>query len=310
MTKKLNKTVHFRRALEMTGTGRTLLESIELCQSQYPATAYPTYNFRTDIDATVVMHRQDREKCFLHIVTFEQDAGTPVIGTVKKLGVDEQPAPLQKQYILSQLYLLCSNNDVLFLSHNRWLRDTAVLMLLNKLIKNFSGSAPDAEYNLVPLVDEKRVNQFMQQGIESIDLNVGGSIPTLQFIADMGRRRTSAAGAVNSFLRDDSPPEKIDAAKKIMSRLTLKPGRNWDDLHVKEIMTGLAKHIHNAEDDDRPDDGFTIMTKSGVKITQDDIRIKHNFQVDGNNCIISTLQVQESLVSSYNHLAEIGVLDN
>ena len=310
MEQKIKKTVHFRRAVEMTGTGATLQESLEQCKSGYPKSGYPKYNFRSGIDAIIVKHNNESDKCFLHIVTFEENAGTAVVETLEQLGVAEHPAPRAKQYILSQVYLLCRDDNIIFISHNRWLRDIAVFLLLKKLIASFSKSKTAADYKPVAVVDEDRVNKYLSKGVKSIDLNVGGYRPTLEYIANKGRmEKPPLLSALGSFTTDDLTPEKLRAAEKVMSHLTLKAGRNWDNLHVKNLMTKIATDVFSENHTDRSTDGFSIITKDGFRITQEDIMIKQQVELDGNRRIIGTAQVQESLSDAFDNLLVMGVLE-
>lgn len=303
---ELRKTAHYRRASQVTGNATTLQRALDLCRDEYPAGAYPVYRFKNGVDAIVANHELRDGLDFLHIVTFEQGAGAAVIETIQRTGVNEEPAPHAKQYIQSQLYLLCRSDDIVFTSHNAPLRDSAASVLLNQLISTFSDEDPAASFILTATLDEARFRDLMNDGIQEIDLDVGAYRSTLEYLGNRGQIADGGLFSVlKSFVTNDVTEEEREAAEKIMARLTLRPGRDWDDLHVKELMAEMATNLV----DDELDSGFTIVTKSGLRITRDSVRVSDDFHVDGNRRVVDVVQVRSALSVAYEQFQEIGVLD-
>lgn len=307
MGDSLKKTGHYRRATQSIGQVMTLQSALDLCRDGYPPPLqYPTFRCANGLDAIVAQHSTDDDRRdYLHLVLYEHGAGAAVIETLRRQGVGEEPAPQAKQYIQSQIYVLCRDGDVVFTTHNAPTRDSTISVIINRLIATFSGC--DAQYMLTATLDQERFRAMMQDGIQEIDLDVGGYRSTLEYLSNAGR--IEGAGLISilkSFVTDDATPEELDAAEKVMGRLTLRPGRNWDDAHVHDLLTGMADSII---DDDDGDAGFAIVTKSGLRITRDSVRVQDSFRVDGNRRIVDTVQVKAGLTAAFDRFDELGVLE-
>ncbi|WP_370311698.1 hypothetical protein [Sagittula sp.] len=299
------KTAHYRRASQTIGEGTALQNALDLCRDQYPAEAYPVFPFKNGVDAIVASHDRDRHgRDYLHLVTFEEGAGAAVIQTIRRAGVAEEPAPREKQFIQSQVYLVCRSDDVVFTTHNSPVRDSSISVLLNKLLEAF---CPDeAAYLLTATLDERRYRAMMQDGIEEIDLDVGGYRSTLEYLSNQGQIPNAGLfSMLKSLVSDDATPEELEAAERIMGRLTLRPGRAWDQPQVRELMLEMAEEVL----DDGHDEGFAIVTKSGVRITRDSVRVRDDFRVDGNRRVIDTVQVRTALSDAFDHFDELGIFE-
>ena len=301
----LKKTAHYRRASQTVGEGVTLQNALNLCGDQYPAEAYPVFSFKDGVDAIVASHERDQHgREYLHLVTFEEGAGAAVIQTIRRAGVAEEPAPREKQFIQSQVYLLCRGDDAVFTTHNSPVRDSSVSVLLNKLLETFCPD--DAAYLLTATLDERRYREMMRDGIEEIDLDVGGYRSTLEYLSNQGQiPNAGLVSMLQSLISDDATPEELEASESIMGRLTLKPGKAWDQPQVRELMLEMAEEVL----DDGHDEGFAIVTKSGVRITRDSVRVRDDFRVDGNRRVIDSVQVRAALSAAFNHFDELGIFE-
>ncbi|WP_304951454.1 hypothetical protein [Sulfitobacter sp.] len=302
----LKKTAHYRRASQTIGEGDTLQHSLDVCKDGYPAAAYPAFPFKNGVDAIVASHERDRfGRDYLHLVTFEEGAGAAVIQTIRRAGVAEEPAPHEKQFIQSQVYIVCRGNDVVYTTHNSPVRDSSVSVLLNKLLGAFGPG--ELAYLLTATLDERRYRAMMQDGIEEIDLDVGGYRSTLEYLSGQGQLPDAGLfSMLKSLVSDDATPAELQAAESIMGRLTLRPGRAWGQPQVRELMLEMAEEVL----DDGHDEGFAIVTKSGVRITRDSVRVRDDFRVDGNRRVIDTVQVRTALTEAFDHFDEIGIFEN
>ena len=315
---KIKKVAHFRLAMETPETGTTLQQSLKQCKDGYLDDPYPQYNLRDNIDVVVARHELSRHGCFLHLVTFEARAGAAVISMLKQpesdqepASIDEAPAPEAKEFILSQLYLLCRGDDVIYISHNGPLRDSAVSLLLTRLIKKFSGRDPKPSYLLLAPPSKKRLQELIREGIRSIDLKIGNYRSTLEHTSTDGELiNPTLREHIMSYFTDDPSEDGRTAAANIKTNVILRPGRQWDNAKVKMVLEKIVAEFGDNDEWERLDEGFAIVTRSGMRITHDSLRVKHEFEIEGNNRIIfNPLGVQDSLVNAFIELTEMGVID-
>lgn len=303
----MRKTAHYRRVEYVEGQEIEIGEALDLCRDQYPSgeNQFPVFGIDDDASCVVAAHRRRRDRQFLHLVIFEAGAGAAVIELLRRINVGETPAPEEREFIQSQIFLLCSHDNVLWVCHNATVRDGRVNGVINDLIDGFSGLDEPPRYLLQAVVNEERVREIMQNGIEEIDLGVNSFRETLEFLNNRGR--VPGAGLVSvlgSLMTEEMTDEDLLAAEKVSARISLKPGRSWNNPYVKEFLGEVASEIM-----DECDEGFAIVTKNGFRVTRESIRAKHSFLVDGNKRVLDVGQVEEGLNQALDNFTAMGMLE-
>ena len=303
---ELRKTAHYRRAAHAVGESMFLQSALNSCQDNYQSVGFPVFELKPDVDCVVASHKVKSGRDFLHLVTFERGAGAAVIQTLQSAEVDEAPAPQSKEFIQSQLFLLCSGDNLLWTTHNNSLRDRAVGVMVNRLIEVFGDFEDNPMYVLEANLDEKMFKNLMTQGIQEIDLAVGGYKDTLDYLTNDGSiENAGIISVLKNALSPDLSQEEKEAATKIAARVVLRPGRDWNDMHVKELLADMASNVL-----DEMDDGFVIVTKNGLRVTHDSMRVKDDFNVNGNRRVVDVKQVHDELQASFGSLESMGVFEN
>jgi hypothetical protein len=304
----LKKPAHLRKALHVLGTDVSIQQAVAKCRDNYPSDGtFPYIDFIEGTECIVAKHETHDTREFLHLVTFERGAGAAVIETLRDIRIDEEPAPQDSEFIQSQVFLICSDGNVIFSTHNSPIHDTRIGTLLNNLINAFSEYDEPPSYVLKATLDEECYRQLMDQGIGEIDLNVVGYKQTLDYLLSNGQIQNAGFfSLLSSLVSEDISPEEKEAATKIAGRIILKPGHDWKDVHVKSLLTNMAKDLL---DNDDLEDGFAIVTKNGLRITQDSVRIKETIRVEGNRRIVSVPQMFEGLNNACDQFEEMDVMD-
>ncbi|CAD0185805.1 hypothetical protein RUESEDTHA_02705 [Ruegeria sp. THAF57] len=301
----MRKTGHYRRAAHVRGEQLTLEQSFDLCSDGYPNVGHPIFQYADGLDCVVASHARRHGRQEIHLAVFEAGAGAAVVETLAQVRVDEEPAPAQKEFIRSQVFLICSGEDIIFSTHNAPLRDSRVNLLINNLIRTFSGVDETPVYLLEAALDEAQYREIMDQGIGEIDLGMSGFKQTLEHAINGGAiEQTGIMGVVASLWQRDLTAADREAATKIAGRFVLRSGKDWKDAHVKRVMTDMAMELL----DGGSDDGFAIVTKNGLRITQDSVRLKDDFSVDGNRQVVSRHQMFAGLHSAIDRFEELGVI--
>lgn len=301
----LIKTGHYRRASQVIGEQMSLEQALGLCSDGYPNAGFPIFDYVEGLQCVVASHRVVEGRQQLHLAVFEAGAGAAVVETMDNVRVDEEPAPEQKEFIRSQMFLICSDGDVIFTSHNSPLRDSRAATLINALVARYSGTDSAPTYVFQAALDEERYRQIMDQGIGEIDLGIAGFTQTLEHALQDGTIEQSGLGSVIASLwnRDLTDADR-EAAAKISGRFILRPGHDWSNIEVKGMLTDMAMNLL----DEGNDDGFAIVTKNGLRVTQDTVRLKESFSVDGNRQVVNRNQMFTGLHNAFESFEELGVL--
>jgi hypothetical protein len=265
----------------------------------------PIFPFKNGEDCIVACHRIQNGRLFLHLVTVERGSGAAAIEVIRNPSVEEVAAPDRREFIHSQLFLLCCGNDLLWTTHNNALREGAINFLLNEMIDYYNEDPEPSIYLLEAILDDEKFEEILHSGIQEIDLDVGGFQQNLEYVVNGGRLpEAGAIAAMMSMFSENPSDEEREAASKVMGRLILKPGRQWNDVHVRELLGNAAERI--IENDE---EGFAIVTKSGLRITKDKLQISEQFEVEGNSRLIERNQVALRLEQAYERFLEIGILE-
>jgi len=299
------KTGHYRSASQVLGETVTIEQAIGVCNDGYPPDAHPIFPYTDDLQCVVARHQVSNGRQQIHLAVFEAGAGAAVVETLSQVTVGEEPAPQAKEFIRSQVFLICSGHDVIFTTHNAPMRDSRINVLINNLIETFGGFAETPVYFLQAALDEERYREIMDQGIGEIDLGISGFKQTLEHAVGGGHiAQAGLMGVISSLVTSDLTDADRQAAEKISGRFVLRPGHDWNNAEVKSIMTGMAMELLNAD----YDEGFAIVTKNGLRVTQDAVRLTENFGVDGNRQVVNRAQVFNGLHEAFDRFVEIGVL--
>jgi hypothetical protein len=299
------KTGHYRSATHVEGETFNIEQALGSCSDSYPSDSHPVFDYADGLLCVVVSHTYKNGCQQVHLAVFEEGAGAAIIESLEEVTVDEEPAPRAAEFIRSQVFLICSGCDVIFTTHNAPLRDTRISLLINNLIRSFGGFSDSPRFLLQAALDEEKYREIMDQGIGEIDLGIAGFKQTLEHAIQHGHvGQSGLSGVLSSLWRRDLTEDDRIAAAKVSGRFVLRPGHDWDDAGVKAIMTEMAMELL----DENYPDGFAIVTKNGLRVTQDAVRLSENFGVEGNRQVLHRQQTFDGLHQAFGKFSELGVI--
>lgn len=302
----MKKTAHYRLAAHVGKSKFDLMLAVGHCSDSYPKEGYPIFEYVDDMTCAVVSHLSSAETQQLHLAIFEQGAGAAVVDTIAQIRVGEEPAPEMKEFIKSQIFLVISKNDVIYVTHNSHLVETRISLLLNGLINKFSLIDEPPKFLLRAVIDDKIMKQMLDDGIGELEFGVNSFKQTVEYlINDGGLKDASLFSFIKSLFQDESKIDgQIKAAEKLSGMVVMRPGKNWEQPAVKELTKSFAAKLIETD----YEDGFTIKTKKGMKITPKNIKLSEEFKVEGNKQVIDGNLVFEELNSILGKFKKLGVL--
>lgn len=178
------------------------------------------------------------------------------------------------------------------------------------IVRSFFGQFLDDEdagrFVFSAQLDAEQLETAFQDGIEEIDLGLGGFRSALEEVFDphAGVPHT-AFGRLANWFKEERGADDDEAASLVQARVSLKAGRNWKKEDVKDLMADMASEVYNEEDDD----GFVIVTKSGLRLSKGNLTIHKSFSLQGNKRVVSATEMRTRLLSVMDGLQEAGVID-
>lgn len=262
------------------------------------------------IDCMVARRSDINGRLFLNLIAYEHGAGAAVIPAVRAgadIDTDEANPPDGMEFVQAQLLCLIQGDDLLWTTHNSSIRETTVRHYLTRLLDAFHPLADENGFALRADLDVAQLNSAFEDGIEEIDLNLGGFRATMEEALGFGGDvQNGLMSHVRALFSDDPSPEDLEAASNIGLRLALKPGKRWRREDVKELMSEMSQNLY--EQRAEYEEGFAIVTKSGLRLTHDKLTIHRPFSVQGNKRTVNSFQVRDRLDEIMTALHEGGVI--
>lgn len=300
----MQKKVHFRRVDQVAGQPVELMEALATAMENYPENAFPTFEIFAGSNCLISKHEVYNDAHVLHLVVYEAGAGAAVIDLLNNAEVGEEPAPDQKEYIISQLFLICSGDGVLWITHNDAMRESRISVTLTQLFSAFCEYDEPPKYMLIAQLNDDVAMEILSEGIEEIDLKAGALSESIEYLNNGGELPQVGIGALfQHFMRPDNAV--ANGAEDVLVGVSIKPGRDWKKPEVKELLASASRSI--LDDDD--EEGFAIVTKSGLRFTKDKIRLSESVKL--NNCsrrVLDYHEVRQHLDRTLRQFREMGIV--
>lgn len=305
----IRKTAHYRRANWLVNNEKNLKQVLDDCFEEVDEVVLPSFKVSDSEDCVVARRRLHNNAWFLHFVTYEAGAPTAVIKRVvardaAELETDEVDPAEGEEFIKAQLFILSNGDNVLWTTHNYPLRERSIFNIFVCFIESRSNNGDDTQFGFTVQLDEGAVARAFDSGIAEIDLGLGSFQPTLERIANGGQLPND--GMMEQLLQvitERPSAEDLEAAALVETKLVFKPGWNWKNQNVKQLMSDLAVSTRNDHEGE-----FVIVTKSGLRFTQEALSVQKPFGAEGNRRILDSINVETELRGIYGQLMEEGVI--
>lgn len=295
----MKKKAHYRRAVHTGGELINLQTILALCPTNYPNRPVPVFDYTAELECAIVSHVSTQDYEEVHLAVFERGSSAAIVEVSQMITVGEIPPPSDNEFIKHQIFLLISRNDIIFATHNQPIRDTRINAIVQVLINQFCGVEHAPNFRFEAVLDEEVYRRMMADGIGEIDMGVSVFSQALERATIGGVGEASLVekvlGAVGMAM--DGDPE-------VYGKLVLRSGAKWENPSIQRAMQSTARRLI----DDGDSEGFKIVTKSGITITEDAIRLTNQFEVHGNSQIVDVRQLATGLREAYSRFSGLGVL--
>jgi len=240
-------------------------------------------------------------KTRLHLIVYEQGAGAAVVATIEdsdRVEIAETPPPNHREFIETQLFLICEGDHVLWTCHNSALRVASVSALLERLFDAFLKREQIPGLFLLAIADTNKYVGLLADGIGCIELDFFGYREAFEYAKQHGKLEKAGwfSDLIGFMLSDDDSSEVMNRMK---TRVILKPGRDWAVPSIKTHLSHIAKTaLTNVSEGSE----VTIVTKSGNKIKSSELLVKEIIDVDGNRRLLDVQGTFQAIEQVYTNL--------
>lgn len=266
----------------------------------------PIFEIDRSQKCVLVRHSSAAHGYYLHFAIYEEGAPAAVVRKrARAISTAEASAQPDTEFVISQLFLFASENHVIWATHHAALRSSRINSILASFLTIRGVRPENTSFNFQVVLDSDIVQRALDEGIKEIDLGLGDFRPTLERISNGGALPDQGFFTnVASIFRDPATARQLNAAADIEGKLILKPGRNWEKPDVKDLLVSMSTEIRESYEDE-----FTIVTASGLRLTQHKMSLKKECEVDGNQRILSSTQMEVQMRETFNYLRDARVIE-
>lgn len=304
----MQKVAHYRRVVWFNQGGESLSSILNNCLSGLPTDDLPKFSIDQSgftFDCLVARRSVSADYVYLHIVLYEQGGTAAAIETAKAArALDALPVapPDGADFIHAQLFCAIKGDHLVWFGHNNTLRANRVRLALASLIDEHNDGDGVTEFDVQAQLDPSAFKAAFDQGIQEIDLGVGGFKAGLEEL--IGEEKSWFKGQFESLVAKQPSATEIEAAANLRAKLVLTAGRNWDRPSMKELLSKMAGGVL-----DDAEDEFVIVTKSGLRLTKEKMAVSRPVDVTGTKQILSSIDAGTKLAEVMNYLSEAGLLE-
>ena len=300
-----NRTLGYRRAIWLMSTGQTfgdllreiLAESLDVKSTQI---------IRPDGLVWDIRHRRiDGDKIYLHLASNNpgEEASTVTRDAKEEGDLQRAPAPPGQDYLDGDAMIFVSSNDVLICVSD--VSEPATVAYLRALIDGTGRSTEAKNFELHRTANPATLKTLVRSGVKSVNLNVSAFSATLPLAFNesvtLGDKIKSALNSALSVLvGGDKTPVDLEREADLQTFIELKARRNTE--------LGLAAAARTAENVlDSFDDGYEIVTRSGIRITASEISVKESAKFAANGTTVDHRDVWDHMDGFYSRLVDADI---
>jgi hypothetical protein len=312
MADKKEKTVSYRRAVWVDGVSGI---DLEWCIREAHA------NLKTVDERTIgysgTLTRSAKQKnvrpdgksgLLLHLVTDTPGESASVVPKVSARSTDlelktEAPPP-DGEWLDGDAFIFVKENHLCFCATG--MRDGAISWFLHELFKKAKIRQDSDRFDLAKAADITKLRLLHSQGVKEIEIKALVTRATAHYEK---RKATTygALGIAGQFLKTiwEKPNDYTDDSLKLVLCLAVDKRFKGVKLGEKRIEQVAADIVKNSE----KGDDFSIITKSGQRITQSEIFIRSKVLIDSEGKTVQRDKAWNELVDFFNLLAKGGAVD-
>lgn len=245
----------------------------------------------------------------LHLVTESPGEAASVVPKVPARTTDldlktEEP-PADGEWLDGDAFVFVKGNHLCFCSTG--IRDGAINWYLHELFKKAQIRRDSSRFDLLKAADITKLRLLHSQGVKEIEIKA----MVTRAVANYEKRKATtygAAGAAGKFLRTiwQALNDYTNGSLKLI--LSLKVDKRFGGVKLGE------KRIEKLADDivksaEKGDD-FSIITKTGQRITHNEIFIRSKVLIQSEGKTVDRDKAWNELVAFFNALASSGAVED
>lgn len=312
MADKREKTVSYRRAVWLdTVSGIDLEWCIREAHAQLKTVDERTIGYGGTLTRSAKQKnvRSDgKGGLLLHLVTDTPGESASVVPKVSQRSTDlelkTEAPPADGEWLDGDAFVFVKGDHLCFCATG--MRDGTISWFLHELFKKAKIRKDSDRFDLAKAADITKLRLLHSQGVKEIEIKALVSRATSHYEK---RKATTygALGAAGKFLKTiwQAPNDYTDDSLKLVLCLKVDKrfaGVRLGEKRVEQIAADVVKNVQKGDD-------FSILTKTGQRITQSEIFIRSKVLINSEGKTVQRDKAWDELVTFFGVLASSGAVD-
>lgn len=287
-----NKKFYYRRA-KWDEQGKQSLEKILLeAHEELDTVGKRTFEASSGAEIRGASFKDDKG-LYLQIASYVPGEATSIIDKskgAKQSSVTAQAAPDGKDYLDGEVFVYIKDNHVILCPSG--VRETVVETYIWHILRAVEKKDIAKSFELDKVAKTDKLRMIKDEGVKEIDLNTSLYEASLihmdQNNPKVGGWKKAMANQLSAVFSKDKDLKDITEKENLNVKITIRfdgteARRNSKDPEFgkagKKRLERTAEQVI-AEFDDEHENGFTIVTGAGNRITSDEIRVSDSFRIE------------------------------
>ncbi|MBT5269670.1 MAG: hypothetical protein HOL70_09530 [Candidatus Marinimicrobia bacterium] len=311
MSKEKSRTLFYRRVVWADGAS----DSLEKHLSKVHDTLITTYD-RTfahgDGEIQGLTVEKTNNGLFVHVASYTPHQPTSLVpfpSKAKSKETSPEPPPNKHNYLEGDIFFLINSNHLVLCPSGA--RESIALSYINHVLRKSGMEKLLMRFSIEPVAKVDKVKLLQQEGVKKVSLNASLYEATMEYTARKTTKMNLLHGVAEEVIAlfakgDNKELKEIGEMENLSVKLEISfdSRKKGGDLGRKRLEKTADMLI--ADDEDQ---GFSIVTGNGKRLTADEIRISDRVKLSTHGNSVFRSSARNALEKYLSDLKASGMLE-
>lgn len=311
MSKDKSRTIFYRRVAWLKGANDSMQNHLAKAHSKLVTTHDRTFTLGdSEIQGLTVETRKNG--LFFHLASYTPHQPTSLVpfpSKAKSKNTSPEPPPDKHNYMEGDIFFLVSANNIVLCPSGA--RESVALSYINHVLRKAGMEKHIARFSIEPVANIDKVKLLQKEGVKKVALNASLYEASVEYTERKTTKMNLLNGVAEEILALFSEDKNQDLQSiGDMENLTVKLEISFDS-RKKGGSVGRERLERTAgmliSDDE--DQGFSIITGSGKRLTADEIRISDKVKLSSHGNSVFRSSARDALEQYLLDLENAGMLE-
>jgi hypothetical protein len=311
MSKERSRTLFYRRVAWINGASDSLEKHLSKAHDTLVSTHDRTFTHGDgEIQGLIVEKRN--KGLFVHLASYTPHQPTSLVpfpSRAKSEDTSPEPPPDKHNYLEGDIFFLVSGNHLVLCPSGA--RESVALSYINHTLRKTGMEKLILRFSIESVAKIDKVKLLQQEGVKKVSLNASLYEATMEYTERKTTKMTLLHGVAEEILAlfaKDKNKELQEIGE--MENLSVKLEISFDSRKKggtlgQERLEKTARMLI-ADDEDQ---GFSIVTGNGKRLTADEIRISDKVMLAPHGTSVFRSSARDALEQYLSDLKESGMLE-